>query len=364
MQTVLDYKCPNCGGKVEFESGIQQMQCPYCDSTFDVESLKEMDRVLQNETEQEEMKWNTAGEEWSEDEAAQMQVFVCNSCGGELVTDGNTAATHCPYCGNPVVLAGRLSGALKPDLVIPFKLDKEAAKEALKKHCQGKKLLPKSFYAENRLEEIKGIYVPFWLFDAEVDADLRYHATKVRRWSDSRNNYTETRHYSILRGGSLGFQAVPVDGSSKMADDLMESIEPFDLSQAVDFQTAYLSGYLADKYDVDAEQSVARANERIKQSTIDTFRDTVEGYATVVPEHSNLHLENAKAKYALYPVWLLTSKWKGETFTFAMNGQTGKFVGDLPMDKAAYWRWWAIWSAVLSVAAYGGYHLLKLLDIL
>lgn len=364
MQTVLDYKCPSCGGKVEFESGLQQMKCPYCDSTFDVESLREMDEVLRNEAEEEAPQWDTAGSQWDEAEAYQMQVFVCNSCGGELVTDANTAATHCPYCGNPVVLAGRLTGALKPDLVIPFKLDKEAAKAALKKHCQGKKLLPKSFCAENRLEEIKGVYVPFWLFDAEVDANLRYHATKVRHWSDSRNNYTETRHYSILRGGSLGFQGVPVDGSSKMADELMESIEPYDLSQAVDFQTAFLSGYLADKYDIDAEKSVVRANERIRQSTIDTFRETVQGYATVTPEHSNLHLENAKAKYALYPVWLLTSKWNGETFTFAMNGQTGKFVGNLPMDNGAYWRWWAIWTGILSVAAYGGYHLLKLLEII
>ncbi len=351
MQTVLDYKCPACGGKAEFDSGLQLMKCPFCDTTFNVEDLQHLDQVLEQETEQEELQWDSNGQVWDEAEAAQMQVFVCNSCGGELVTDSNTAATHCPYCDNPVVLTGRLSGDLKPDLVIPFKLDKEAAKEALRKHCSGKKLLPKLFRSENRLEEIKGVYVPFWLFDADVDASIRYKATKVRTWSDSNYIYTETRHFSVIREGKLGFDRVPVDGSTQMPDDMMESIEPFDASQAVDFQTAYLSGYLADRYDVTAEKSVERANQRIKQSTEDCFRNTVTSYSSVATEHSNIRTENGKAKYALYPVWMLTTNWKGKKYTFAMNGQTGKFIGDLPMDKAAYWKWWGIWTAILSAGS-------------
>ncbi|MBR6826155.1 MAG: hypothetical protein IKM59_06365, partial [Oscillospiraceae bacterium] len=241
---------------------------------------------------------------------------------------------------------------------------KEAAKEALRKHCMGKKLLPKSFYAESRLEEIKGVYVPFWLFDADVDAQVRYKATKVRTWSDSSYNYTETRYYSVVREGTLGFERVPVDGSSQMPDDMMESIEPYDASQAVDFQTAYLSGYLADRYDVNAEQSKERANKRIKASTEDTFRSTVTGYSGVETESSVIKAENGKAKYALYPVWMLTTQWKGNKYTFAMNGQTGKFIGDLPMDKGAYWLWWLIWTGILSVGAVLVLLLLKAIGIL
>lgn len=350
MPTILDYKCPACGGKAEFDSGLQMMKCPFCDTTFDVKAMQEMDQVLEQPS-TEENQWETQDQPWEESEAAQMQVFVCNSCGGELVTDSNTAATHCPYCDNPVVLAGRLSGDLKPDLVIPFQLDKEAAKEALRKHCSGKRLLPKSFYEESRLEEIKGVYVPFWLFDADVDAHINFKATKVRSWSDSNYTYTETSHYSVIRAGSLGFQRIPVDGSSKMPDDMMESIEPFDSGKAVDFQTAYLSGYLADKYDVTSEQSIARANTRIKHSTESLFRDTVNGYTSVNMVQSNVHTKNGTVKYALYPVWMLTTNWDGKKYTFAMNGQSGKFVGDLPMDKGAYWLWWAIWSGILSAAA-------------
>lgn len=348
MAAVLEYKCPACGGGVAFDSDSQNVKCPYCDSEFELESLKAMDAALEKEP-QEDMSWNTEPQsQWTEGEEAQLRAFVCQSCGGEIMTEATTAATFCPYCGNPVVMQERLSGNLKPDLVIPFKLDKQDAKAALAKHLTGKLLLPKVFKTENHIDKIQGVYVPFWLFDADADADIRFHATKVRHWSDSRYNYTKTSHYRIFRSGSLGFRAVPVDSSSKMANDLMESIEPYDLSQAVDFQTAYLAGFLADKYDVEAEVCQTRANERIKNSTQDTFRDTVVGYSTVNAEHSSIRLKNTHVKYALMPVWLLNSTYRGEKYTFAMNGQTGKFVGDLPVNKTAYWLWVAGVSVVAS----------------
>lgn len=339
MAVLQQYKCPCCNGSVEFDSASQKMKCPYCDTEFDTEAFAAYEESRGSECE-EEMVWEgTAGTEWSEGEAEGLRVYICDSCGGQIVGDENTGATFCPFCGSPVVMVGQFSGALRPDYVIPFKLDKQAAVEALKKHCNGKRLLPKLFQDENHINKIQGVYVPFWLFDTDAEANIRYKATRIRHWSDSNYDYTETRYYAIKRDGDIGFTHVPVDGSTKMADDLMESIEPFSFSDAVDFKTAYLSGYLADKYDVDSEQSVARANERIRKSTSDMFASTVSGYSSVVPEYTNIHLKNANAKYALYPVWLLNTTWDGKQYTFAMNGQTGKFVGDLPMDKSAYAKW-------------------------
>ena len=221
--------------------------------------------------------------------------------------------------------------------------------------------MPKSFQSDSYIEEIKGVYVPFWLFDADADAHIRYRATRVRHWSDSKYNYTETSYYMIKRDGSLGFERVPVDGSSKMPDDLMESIEPYMSEDAVDFQTAYLSGYLADRYDVTSEQSIDRANQRIKNSTEQAFAETVKGYTTVIPENTSIQLSNGKISYALYPVWLLSTQWQGKTYTFAMNGQTGKFVGDLPVDKGAYWRWFALVGGIAAVATYALAWLIHLL---
>ena len=324
MAVLQEYKCPCCGGAIAFDSTLQKMKCPYCDTEFEMETLASYDNELKNEP-AEDMQWESAaGAEWQENETEGLRSYVCKSCGGEIVGDENTAATSCPFCGNPVVMMGQFSGALKPDYVIPFKLDKKAAKAALNKHYGGKKLLPKVFKDQNHIDEVKGVYVPFWIFDADADANIRYKATRVRAWSDS--NY-----------------------------------KPFDFSEAVDFQTAYLAGYLADKYDVDAEQSIDRANARIKQSTADAFAATVQGYTSVVPEATSIRLQNGQAKYALYPVWLLNTTWKGKKYTFAMNGQTGKLVGDLPLDKSAYKKWLFGLTGIIGAVIFAASYLLWLL---
>ena len=361
MTVLQEYKCPCCGGAIAFDSGIQKMKCPYCDTEFEMETLASYDSEIKNEP-GENMSWNdTAGAEWQNGEADGLRSYVCKSCGGEIIGDETTAATSCPFCGNPVVMMGQFSGSLKPDYVIPFKVDKKAAKAALKQHYSGKRFLPKVFRNQNHIDEILGLYVPVWLFDADADANIRYKATKVRTWSDRNYNYTETSFYAISRGGEIGFERVPVDGSTKMEDALMESIEPFDFTGAVDFQTAYLAGFLADKYDVDSEQSIERANERIKKSTENAFASTVQGYATVLPESTSIRLQNGKAKYALYPVWLLNTTWNGQNYTFAMNGQTGKFVGDLPLDKGTYKKWLFGLTGLIGAAVFAASYLLWLL---
>ena len=361
METLQTYKCPCCDGAIEFDATSQKLKCPYCSTEFELSDLQAYEEAVRDVPE-DDMRWDTdAGQSWQPGETENLRVYTCNSCSGQIVCEETTGATACPYCGNPVVLTGRFSGDLKPDLVIPFKLDKKAAMEALRNHYKGKVLLPKVFKDENRLKEVKGLYVPFWLFDADARGLVRYRATRTRFWSDSRYNYTETRFYNIVRGGSLGFTGVPVDGSAKMEDALMESIEPFDLSQAVDFQTAYLSGFFADKYDVDAQTGIHRANERIRTSTEEAFRDTVHGYNTVTPLSSNISLENGTARYALYPVWVLQTRWREENYLFAVNGQTGKIVGDLPMDKGLFWKWFLGLFAGISAAAYGIGCLLQLL---
>ena len=356
-----EYKCPCCGGAIAFDSNLQKMKCPYCDTEFEVESLRGYDEDLKNEG-TDNLEWHTdARSQWTADEENALRSYVCHSCGGEIVTEATTAATECPFCGNPVVMMNQLKGHLKPDYVIPFKLDKKAAVEGLKKHLSGKFLLPKIFKTEHHLEEVKGVYVPFWLFNADADADIRYRATRTRMWSDMRYDYTETSFFSIYRSGIISFDHVPVDGSSRMPDDLMESIEPYNFKEAVDFQTAYLAGYLADRYDVDAETSVNRANTRIKTSTEDAFRGTVHGYGTVTPEASSVRLDNGKTSYALYPVWLLNTTYKGEKYTFAMNGQTGKFVGNLPTDWGKFWGFGALLTAIFSGLIIGGMWLWQLL---
>lgn len=364
MGNLQEYKCPCCGGAIVFDSGLQKMKCPCCDTEFEMDALQGYEEELKNEQD-DDMTWDTsAGSQWQEGEENGLHTYVCKSCGGEIVGDETLAASSCPFCGNPIVMLGQFSGELRPDYVIPFKLDKKAAKAGLMKHLTGKRLLPKVFKNQNHIDEIKGVYVPFWLFDTEAEANIRYRATNIRTWSDSSYDYIETSYYLVHRGGRIGFERVPVDGSNKIADDLMESIEPFDFSAAVPFQTAYLAGYMADKYDVTAEGSVERANERVKRSTEEAFASTVTGYATVTPEKSSVRLQGGSIKYALYPVWLLNTTWNGNQYLFAMNGQTGKFVGNLPVDMSAARKWTAGLTALFTAVGYGIIWLLWLARIL
>ena len=336
---IQEFKCPNCGGAIQFNPGIQELTCPFCESVIDADAFVQYDEDSKQNKEPETPKWDYEGDGWSEGERLGMAVYSCKSCGGEIIGDETLGATTCPFCDSPIVVTSKFDGKLRPDVVIPFKIDKEAALAALQKHYMGKRLLPAVFKDRNHLDEVKGVYIPFWLYDANADAHIEYSATKTRSWSDSRYDYHETSYYRVIREGCIGFDSVPVDGSKAVDNKLTESIEPFDTSEAADFQSTYLAGYFANRYDVDSNESSVRANERIKNSTESEFRNTVNGYSSVTTTNTSIRLRSGRVRYALLPVWMLGTSWDGQSFLFAMNGQSGKFVGDLPLDKKAYWLW-------------------------
>jgi DNA-directed RNA polymerase subunit RPC12/RpoP len=331
------------------------MKCPYCGATFDAAALEQYEQAQQAQPAGKEapIQWEPYGAtsgngDWQPGEKEGMIVYTCSSCGGQIYGDVNTAATTCPYCGNHAIVSQQLEGAYRPDFIIPFKQDRAAAKTSLTGFYKGKFLLPRDFKDANHLEEVTGIYVPFWLFACDVAANIRYKATRVQVWSDRDNNYTKTDHYVLLRAGGVGFQGIPTDGSSKMEDALMDSIEPFDYTNTVAFNPAYLSGYYADKYDVSAEQCEPRATERVRNSTLELFQQTTSTFATAVPESTQINLTQDSVRYALLPVWMLNTKYKDKMYTFAMNGETGRFVGDLPCD---YKRFWTLFAAITIVLA-------------
>jgi len=332
---ITTYKCPNCSAGLPFNGGEGLMVCEYCGSEFDPEALRQAGEIFG--AEQAEPEWNESqNEEWTDESKG---LFRCDSCGAVTVADAVTAASFCPYCGNPAVLSSRLSGELRPDLVSPFCVEREAAEKALAAFCAKKPLLPKSFLAENRIKKLTGIYVPFWLFDSSVDADFAYNATRVRTSREGDWMVTRTSHFLLRRAGRAAFEKIPVDGSSKMPDRYMEAIEPYDYSKAVDFSSAYLSGYFADRYDISSESSKPRANERIRNSVEQLFNSTVIGYTTAIPRTRNVRNRSGQIRYALMPVWMLNTEYRGKTYTFAMNGQTGRFVGDLPVSAGRLCAW-------------------------
>ena len=336
---IVEYKCPGCSAPLVFDSATQNMKCNSCQNEFDVTAVKQYNEAIQA-AEQATSGWGTYNNSgWAAEEQHALSGSVCQSCGGELITDANTVATECPYCGNAAVIPQQVSNTLRPDYVIPFKLDKNAAKEALKGFYKKKYLLPNCFKDENRIDKITGTYVPYWLFSCGTINFGTFDATRVQSWTSGNYQFTKTEHYLVTRNGNIDFELVPADGSEKMDDTFMEAIEPFHYDELTTFAVPYLSGYLADKYDVDAEALKPRVDDRIKKTIVSELQSTVHGYATVAPRNVNMNITDGDIKYALFPVWILNTKYKDKKYTFMMNGQTGKLVGSLPVDrrKAAIW---------------------------
>ena len=372
---VTNYQCPACTGPLHFVGASGKLECDYCGSTYDVAEIEAL--YARKEAEAAAAKhaadakaeaaqaakaeaaeaaaasggWDTSdlSRDWGA-EADGLRVYSCPSCGAELICDQSTAATACPYCGNPAIVPGQFSGALRPDYILPFRLSKDDAVQALRAHYKGKPFLPRSFTSANHIEQIQGVYVPFWLFDGGAEGAASYRASNTNVYETGDYEITETRHYHVVRAGSLAFEKIPVDASSKMPDDHMDSIEPFDYAQLRPFSTAYLPGYLADKYDVTIDDSRDRADTRCRETLAQALRDTVTGYGACVTEREDIALRRGKVHYALLPVWMLSTKWNGQDFLFAMNGQTGKLVGDLPTDRGRFWGMFAAIAAPLTVA--------------
>ena len=372
---VTNYQCPACTGPLHYSAKSGKLECDYCGSSFDVAEIealyarKEAEAAAAKQAADAKAEaaqaakaeaaeaaaasggWDTSdlSRDWGA-EADGLRVYSCPSCGAELICDQSTAATACPYCGNPAIVPGQFSGALRPDYILPFRLSKDDAVQALRAHYKGKPFLPRSFTSANHIEQIQGVYVPFWLFDGGAEGAASYRASNTNVYETGDYEITETRHYHVVRAGSLAFEKIPVDASSKMPDDHMDSIEPFDYAQLRPFSTAYLPGYLADKYDVTIDDSRDRADTRCRETLAQALRDTVTGYGACVTEREDIALRRGKVHYALLPVWMLSTKWRGQDFLFAMNGQTGKLVGDLPTDRGRFWGMFAAIAAPLTVA--------------
>lgn len=336
-------KCPNCDGPIKYSSDTRQFGCEYCGSSFTQEQLAEFDaklraaeaaRAAQEQAEPSVQK--QAEPQWSQESGTdldEMNVYSCRQCGAEIVTDPTTAASFCPYCNSPIVFTSKLSGAARPDFIIPFTQNKESAEAALRAFYKGKLLAPKTFAEENRIKEVKGVYLPFWLFSCDIESNATYKASNTRSWSDSKYRYTETSKYKVYRSCRMSFENIPVDGSKKMDNSYMDAIEPFDYREMVPFDPAFLSGFLADKYDETAQDVLPRAENRIKNSADSMLDGTVTQYNFHTRENSDHTIYNGKIRYALFPVWMLNTKYGNENYSFAMNGQTGRLVGRIPVDK-------------------------------
>ena len=327
---VNSQKCMGCGATLKYTPATQNWKCEYCGAEYtisDIESFQEKSK-LKAETNA-----NNVTIEDGKVSDKEYSSYLCKNCGAELITDENTVATSCVYCKSTAIINNRIKGVLLPNKLIPFTKTKEDAINAFKSCTKGKLFAPKAFSDMKNLQEVSGVYVPFWLYDSVVDADFEAKGTKVTSWTSGDYHYTKTDLYDVERTGNMEFEKVPADSSSKFEDDLMDSIEPYNYDDLKDFNEAYLSGFLAEKYDVSKEDASKRMEERVANTAIDECRKSASSYTTLTPHLQNVKITKGNISYVMLPVWMLNIKYSGKLYHFAMNGTTGKFIGEIPMDK-------------------------------
>ncbi len=321
MATVI-YKCENCGGPVKYSATLGKFNCEYCNTVYSEEEVKGLSLLSQRE-------------DIIADGDGEYLEYHCPSCGANIVTDETTVATTCYYCNNPIVMSGKLESSQMPTRVIPFKVDKARALESFDNWMKKKKFVPKSFYNDKKeIEEINGVYFPYWLYNTNVFVDLDREGSRTYTRTEGDYRVTYEKHFRIIRKGDVEVKNLPKLALAKSNKVLVESVYPFDFNNAINFDSSYLSGFVAEKKDIEKEALMSSIEEDVYKYSKKVVRDSMTNESVNII-NSDFSIKPGKFDYAMLPVWAISynDKESNQNFFFSVNGQTGKVVGKLPIDK-------------------------------
>ena len=346
MSKVSEQKCPNCGGATRFDPAKGKYVCEYCGTVFEIDPAKPSD----SSGKWEELDFSQLNEQATHADAANLPVYQCVSCGAEVIAPPEQAALPCPYCGNNIVLTDRITGKLRPDGIIPFRIESRDLPAAVKDFYKGKKLLPKGYFSSASMGMVTGVYVPFWVFTGRLSGRMTFKAETSSSVRKGDYVYTTTKYYRLIRDASLAFSDIPVDASTKIDDRLMDSLEPFDMTQVQGFDMRYMAGFTADRFDQSTKDIAPRAEKRMRTSMNNIVQASAgRGYGSVSLSGSQLR-SDLKPRYLLFPVYLFDIMYNGKKYHYAVNGQTGKVVGELPDDPGTKTGYFFRHAGILSGA--------------
>ncbi len=373
------YICPSCGGRVEWSPSAQKIVCPYCGTQYEPDFFEQQEQQLAQDLAQQQYPKGeeAAGQGYDSPQDAtddsagdpgDLLVYRCSSCGAEIVTDKTTAATTCAFCGSPIVLAQQLDTDFHPKWILPFKVDKSKVEEIYWDYVKSRPFTPGLFRSHSQIEKIRSVYLPFWLYDMDMQGSLSARGEQMLTTSDKHFIYTTHQIFDLQRAGTLTLTKIPVDASSRSPDDAMDSIEPFDLNELQPFRTGYMAGYMAERYDQNEKECYPRAMHRATNTMSAILHQSLSGFSSVqilsedvselrrgsgsLPESQTEKTSGVRADYALLPVYLLYTKYQGKDYLFAVNGQTGKAIGDVPTSGLKAFRFFLICAAILTPILY------------
>ena len=325
------FKCRNCGGNTVYSPEQKKMYCPHCESTD------------------------------SEEKIGDSSLVQCVNCGAPLQITEYTSACRCEHCGTYLIFNERVENVFEPRLILPFCIGKEGAVAAMEKEFSRRLFAPADFLSAKSLEKMEGIYVPFWLYDYGADYDFEGEGTRVRTWRSGDTEYTETSYFEVVRRMDVDFDRIPVDASIAMDDGIMDLMEPYDYRTLADFAPQYMSGFLGEVYNQEAEELDGRAQAKARQASEELLQSSLTEYTTVRPYRKNLKLTRESFCYALMPVWQYVYRYKDQSYPYHVNGQTGKVIGVTPVSRGKVMAYGASVFAAVTALGYMAVHLLEIL---
>ncbi|MBP5494358.1 MAG: hypothetical protein J6X97_04615 [Lachnospiraceae bacterium] len=371
-------RCANCGGVLEYSAELNKMVCSFCGNSYTIDELNqksepEEENITQKPAEtatpdsenrivtgptifklknpsgfasEEVGDYTTILKKKNEEKAKEesrmhasvkMQIMRCTACGAELAVNGVETSTFCAYCGQATVVSDRVDDYLKPDFIIPFKVTRDTAEKIIRMQLNKGFFVPKGI-KNFEVEKIRGIYVPFWLFDMHYsDRQFYKYSKKQGKTTVTRYEYFEAKTY---------FKQMTLDASLNLNDDSSARLEPYDMRQLEEFDMAYLSGYYSDRFDVGVADitgnAVLKAGELFNEQA---KKEIKHKSAKLVKNDPDFNV--AKTDYALLPAWFLSFKYDDKPYTILVNGQTGKMVGAVPYVKVKAYSIFAISALVL-----------------
>ena len=347
MDSVKEQKCAACGGPLRFDPETGKLVCDYCGSVFEIgaqETQAQEAQEQENTLEGYDFDALTAHAASAAGEG--LPIYNCLSCGAEVIAAAREMAMTCPYCGNNIVLTEKVSGSLRPDGLIPFRITAKELPRLMQEFYKGKKLLPKNFFSDSRMEKVTGVYVPFWVFSGHIGGNLKFHGEHSSSHRSGDYIVTETEHYLVGRDVSMEFRDLPVDASGTVEDELMDSLEPFRMEDEKPFDMQYLAGFAADRFDRARDDVAERARDRMNNSATALAQSRVSKEYSGVRSLGGKLRADLSARYLLFPVYLFKLTHGKNEYSFAVNGQTGKVVGSVPTDRKVSWQYFLIRAGI------------------
>ena len=327
------FPCDQCGADLRFDPAANALVCAHCGNQQDIvagpwggTALKELD-------------FRTAiAKQLPQAEMEETRTVSCTNCGATIEFDPDTHATECPFCASPVVTDTGTNRHIKPRGVLPFAYDEKSAHDAMNTW------LGRLWFAPNGLKQyarkgrrMEGIYVPYWTFDAKTASSYTgergtvYYVTQtvVQNGKRVQRQVPKVRWNPARGRVARFFDDVLVLASTGLPKSYTDALQPWDLSRLETYQPQYLAGFRAEAYSVELENGFTEARQYMDRVIERGVRFDIGGDQQCV--HSiDTSLSDVTFKHILLPVWLAAYKYRGETYRFVVNGQTGRVQGERP----------------------------------